>query len=331
MIAILLSVFAAAIAFTGAVRAYALKKHVLDIPGARSSHMTPMPRGGGVGIVMAYLVGLGLLLWTGAVEVEDASYIVLPGLLTAVIGFVDDHKHVPARWRLLGHLVSASLGLAFLPAWPVVPFWNGMSLGGVWLGLPLLIGLVWLVNLYNFMDGIDGLAGVQCVTVSLGLGLFAFMHGDHANAWVALLLAMAAAGFLYWNFPPARIFMGDAGSGFLGIAIGLLWLKIAQKTPELFWPGLILMGVFVVDATYTLLVRFCRGQRLHEAHRSHAYQRAAQQYRSHWKVTVSVGIINITVLGPLAFLCSVSTLPMVWVIISFAGLIALCSRYKPGR
>lgn len=291
------AVFALSALLTGAVRNYALGKQLVDVPNDRSSHSVPTPRGGGVGIVGAFLAGLPVAVYLGLLTVADASLLAIPGLGVAALGFADDHGHIAARWRLLGHFIAAGVGLALLANWPIVPLYGAVYLSGLWLAIPLVVGLVWLLNLYNFMDGIDGIAGVQAVTVCLGLAWLSYLYATPADVALALLLAAASAGFLCWNLPPAKIFMGDAGSGFLGLVIGLLWLKIASHAPQVFWAGLVLMGVFVVDATWTLVVRLRRGEKVYEAHRSHAYQHAARRWR-HGKVTAAVAVINLGWLLP---------------------------------
>ena len=180
------------------------------------------------------------------------------------------------------------LGIATLSGWSAQVF------------AALLI--VWLLNLYNFMDGIDGIAGIEAVTVGAGCAVVAFVVGYPAGAIACLLLAAASAGFLAWNFPPARIFMGDAGSGFLGVVFGVLAVDASRQTPELLWSWLILLGAFIVDATVTLLRRLIRGERVYEAHRSHAYQHAARAIGKHRPVTLAIGAINVLWLLPLALM-----------------------------
>ncbi|MNV63837.1 putative undecaprenyl-phosphate N-acetylglucosaminyl 1-phosphate transferase [compost metagenome] len=171
-----------------------------------------------------------------------------------------------------------------------------------WFGYILAaIYLVWVLNLYNFMDGIDGIASVESLCVCLGACFLYWINGTPELIWGPMVLAMAVLGFLYWNFPPARIFMGDAGSGFLGIALGVLSLQAAWTSSGLFWAWLILLGVFIVDATFTLLRRMVRGDKVYEAHRSHAYQFASRQFGKHLPVTLAVGAINMFWLFPIAF------------------------------
>ena len=158
-----------------------------------------------------------------------------------------------------------------------------------WLGSGLAtLYLVWLINLTNFMDGIDGIAAVECITVSFGGVLLYVLSGPSSLQWLMpLMLASACLGFLVWNWPPAKIFMGDVGSGFLGFMLAALSLQAARLSPRLFWGWVILLGIFVVDATFTLLRRIMRGERFYEAHRTHAYQYAARRF-GHRPVTLAV-------------------------------------------
>ncbi len=218
----------------------------------------------------------------------------------AVLGFLDDHGHIAARWRLLGHFAASIWALYLLNGLPAIMLF-GINFQLSWFGHVLaVIYLVWMLNLYNFMDGIDGIASVEAICVCLGACLLYRLGGFEALIAAPFVLAMAVAGFLYWNFPPARIFMGDAGSGFLGITLGLLSLQAAWTSPKLIWVWLILLGVFIVDATVTLIRRLVRGDKVYEAHRSHAYQFASRQCGRHLPVTLAVAIINLFWLLPLA-------------------------------
>jgi Fuc2NAc and GlcNAc transferase len=169
--------------------------------------------------------------------------------------------------------------------------------------------LVWLLNLYNFMDGIDGIASIEALTVCIG-GILLYLialPGSQNWAGPALLFA-SVAGFCYWNLPPARIFMGDAGSGFLGVIFGAFSIQAAWAAPELFWAWTILLGVFITDASVTLIRRLWRGHRYDEAHRSHAYQRAARRLGAHRPISLAVGAINLVWLSPLALLVALGYL-----------------------
>jgi len=297
---LLLAALAAAWLCTGLIRRYALISNMIDVPNQRSSHTLPTPRGGGMAIVVVFLFSLGALFALGLLTPKQGWALFGAGAWVAVVGFLDDHRHIPAGWRLLAHFIGAGWGLYWLGGFPPLPlFGQAVDLG--WIGHIFgLFYLVWLLNLYNFMDGIDGIAGIEAITTCLG-GVLLFLLSGNESIWLEpALLAAAVAGFLLWNFPPAKIFMGDAGSGFLGILLGLISIQAAWLNPNLFWSWLCLLGVFIVDATLTLLQRFRRGEKLHEAHRSHAYQFAARRFGSHRPVTLFVGAVNLFWLLPLA-------------------------------
>lgn len=317
---------------TGALRRYALARSIIDIPNARSSHTIPTPRGGGVAIVVTFLASLpvfgvfGLVPWQPLIAVGGA------GALLAVIGFMDDHGHIAARWRLLGHFGAGIWALVWLGGFPPVTLF-GISLELHWFGHILAaIYLVWLLNLYNFMDGIDGIASVEALCACLGACLLYVLSGAPTLIWGPLILAAAVVGFLYWNFPPARIFMGDAGSGFLGIALGVLSLQAAWVSSDLFWAWVILLGVFIVDATFTLIRRLLRGDKVYEAHRSHAYQFASRRFGKHLPVTLAVGAINLFWLLPVAYSVTQLGLDGAWgIIIAYVPLIILALKFHAGQ
>jgi Fuc2NAc and GlcNAc transferase len=245
---------------------------------------------------------------------------------------MDDHGHIAARWRLLGHFGAGIWALAWLGGFPPVTLF-GISLELHWFGHILAaIYLVWLLNLYNFMDGIDGIASVEALCACLGACLLYGLSGAPALIWGPLILAAAVVGFLYWNFPPARIFMGDAGSGFLGIALGVLSLQAAWVSSDLFWAWVILLGVFIVDATFTLIRRLLRGDKVYEAHRSHAYQFASRRFGKHLPVTLAVGAINLFWLLPVAYSVTQLGLDGAWgVIIAYVPLIILALKFHAGQ
>ncbi|MFJ2326635.1 glycosyltransferase family 4 protein [Pseudomonas sp. NPDC087690] len=325
-------VFAGALILTALLRRYALSKSLIDIPNDRSSHTIPTPRGGGVAIVVTFLAALCLLFARELISTGLFVSVMGAGAVVAIIGFMDDHGHIAARWRLLGHFAAAAWALYWLGGLPPIhAFGHVLDLG--WLGSALAaFYLVWMLNLYNFMDGIDGIAGVEAVTVCLGACLLYALGADAPLIGSTLLLAAAVGGFLVWNFPKARIFMGDAGSGFLGLILGILALAASWVSFELFWGWLILLGVFIVDATFTLLHRLLRGEKVYEAHRSHAYQFASRRYGQHWLVTVAVGLINLLWLLPIAVGVSRFWLDGVTgLILAYIPLVFLAFKYQAGR
>lgn len=316
---------------TGRMQRYALARSLLDMPNARSSHTVPTPRGGGVAIVACFCCVLPLLGWAAALPPALLWALAGAGGAVAVTGFLDDHGHVAARWRLLVHFAAAAWALAWLGGMPVVVV-AGFAVEAGWLTSAIaLVYLVWVLNLYNFMDGIDGIAGVEAICVCVGGALLYLVLGHATLALAPLLLGAAVAGFLLWNFPPAKIFMGDAGSGFLGIVLGVMSLQAAWVAPQLFWAWLILLGVFVVDATFTLVRRLVRGEKVYQAHRSHAYQHAALACGAHRPVTLAVLAINLVWLLPIALLVGLSKLDgAAGVLLAYLPLLGLALRYRAG-
>lgn len=290
------------------------------------------PRGGGLAVALVVLAGFGLLVLRGTLPLGFFVGAFGAGMLVAFVGWIDDRGHVAARWRLLIHFLAAGWGLYWLGGAPELAF----AASSVDLGLLgqviAVFYIVWLLNLYNFMDGIDGIAGVQAVTVCIGAALlYLLVPGGAREIPSLLLLAAATLGFLYWNFPRAQIFMGDVGSGFIGLMLGLLSLRAGWVSAELIWSWLILLGVFIVDASMTLLRRLLRGEALHEPHRLHAYQYASRKVNSHVAVTVAVGLINVFWLLPLAALVVVGVIGgAVGVAVAFSPLIAVGFFFKAG-
>ncbi|WP_210643506.1 glycosyltransferase family 4 protein [Pseudomonas sp. Tri1] len=326
------SVTVASLLMTAGLRRYALARSIIDIPNARSSHSIPTARGGGVAIVVAFLLTLPLLGLLGLVSLHYLVALGGAGALVAIVGFMDDHGHIAARWRLLGHFSAAVWALLWLKGLAPLNLF-GMTLDLSWFGHVLAaFYLVWVLNLYNFMDGIDGIASVEAVLACLGASALYVLSGFTDLIWPPLILAAAVLGFLFWNFPPAKIFMGDAGSGFLGITLGIMSLQAAWVSPVLLWAWLILLGVFIVDATVTLVRRFFRGDKVYEAHRSHAYQFASRRYGRHRPVTLAVAAINVLWLFPLAWCVVVLKLDgLTGVALAYVPLVLLALKFKAGQ
>ncbi|WP_339471866.1 MraY family glycosyltransferase [Pseudomonas sp. EL_65y_Pfl1_R83] len=325
-----LVVFLSALLTVG-IRRYAISRSLIDVPNSRSSHSVPTPTGGGVAIVLIFLLFVPLFGVTGGTDWQMIWSLLGTGIGVAALGFLDDHGHIAARWRLIGHFVCASWALYWLGGLPPLEYWGGVVDLQWFGGILSAFYLVWLLNLYNFMDGIDGLASAEAICTCLGICMIYWLTGFTGLIGPPLLLAMAVSGFLVWNFPPARIFMGDAGSGFLGVTMGVLSLYAAWKSPVFLWVWLVLLGVFVVDATMTLFSRMLRGHRVYEAHRSHAYQHAARKAGSHFSVTMAVAAINLFWLLPIAICISVFALNgLLGVIIAYLPLMVLAYKYRAG-
>jgi Fuc2NAc and GlcNAc transferase len=298
-------VFIASMMLTGIIRRLALARGMIDIPNARSSHVLPTPRGGGLAIVVTVLFAIGVAYARGNVPPDLAAVLLVGGPLVALIGCIDDIRSVSVAARLA--VQFAAFGWCVYCLGPLPPVHLGFAVVNLGVGgsIAAVVLLVWFLNIYNFMDGIDGIASVEAISVMTFATLLIFwQQGEPSIVFALLVVVAAAAGFLIWNWPPARIFMGDAGSGFLGFFVGsIAWATIVRGRLSI-WVWLILLGAFIVDATVTLLRRWHRGARLAEAHRSHAYQRLSRKYQSHLKVTLGILFINALWLDPLAYLAA---------------------------
>lgn len=293
----------------GLVRRYALARSILDHPNERSSHQAPTPRGGGLGMVATFLLVAATL--SGAWGVLWPVLIGVAGV--AAVGWWDDRGHVPVRFRLAAHLLAAAtlLPLALLPE--PVPAWMGVGAALWW-----VFWGISAINVVNFMDGIDGLVASQMVLfgIHLALGGMGLVPGEPqgfgttgggafselARGW-GLLLAAVSAGFLVWNRPPARIFMGDVGSGTLGLLAVAGGLLLMREGGGSLVPAFLPLAPLFLDATWTLVRRWRRGERIWEAHRSHLYQRLANGGWGHGRVTTLYAVgaaaaLPVTWMGP---------------------------------
>lgn len=336
MIELLLFAAAAVVAFgvTQLIRHSGSRISALDVPNERSSHATPTTRGGGIAIVVVVIATLIGLWLTNTVGARDSLSISVGSLIVAFVGFLDDRGLLTsARWRLLGHLIAAIVivaGLRGVPALPV--FGNSVDIGVIGSILGVLY-LMWLLNLFNFMDGIDGITGVETLTTGLCGAYLVWDIAPQSQLWfVPISLAGATLGFLVLNWPPARIFIGDVGSGFIGILFGGLSIQASHTSPRLGWSWVILMGVFIVDATVTLIRRALRQERLHVAHRSHAYQHVAIRFGRHAPVSVAVGAINLLWLFPIALLVAHETIDgFSGVMLAYVPLVIVAIKFNAGK
>ena len=302
----LLVIVAVSFFTTWLLRRYALARSIIDIPNARSSHTVPTPRGGGVAIVLSFLLVLPLLTATGLLTWANMWAMLGAGSVIAVLGFLDDHGHIAARWRLLGPFAASAWALYWLGGLPAISL-IGIDFDLAWLGHGLAVFyLVWLLNLYNFMDGIDGFAGMTAVIGFFALAILGLLHGQISFLFLCSLLIAANAGFLYFNFPPAKIFMGDSGSTVMGFAMVAVSITGWKQGIYPFWIPLVIFSPFWVDATATLLARLYRHEKIWLPHRQHFYQRCVLAGYSHRQVTMTYGSIML--------LCAASS--VVW---QFAG------------
>jgi Fuc2NAc and GlcNAc transferase len=327
------SVLVTTAALTGVVRRYALRRSLLDIPNERSLHDRPTPRGGGLAIAMVLLatsVGLG---WRGILSAPLVTALAGGGALIATVGWIDDQRPMPALWRACVHLVAAVWALYWLGGFPKLAL-GRTTLPLEWMGAVLAgLGTAWLTNLYNFMDGTDGLAASQGVCAGVMGAILLTLNGEPGIATMSLILAASCAGFLSWNWPPAKIFMGDVGSCLIGYSFAVLAL-VSESTgavPVLTW--FVLLAIFVCDATFTLLMRLLAGERWYAAHRSHAYQRLVQMGLSHGRLALAMLALNLFILWPLAYLmhwCPALSLPIAIAVVVGLGAawVAVQRKYR---
>ncbi len=275
----------------------------MDIPNERSSHKTPTPRGGGIAFVATSLIGFLLLLLNTSLNKTDLFALCCAGVIVAIAGHLDDRQKISgATVRLVLHAISAIILIVGVGIPSKLTLFDQTVNTGIVGSILGVVYLVWLLNLFNFMDGTDGIAASEAIFVcTAGAFLSYYVLSDANHSAAAIILAASTFGFILYNWSPARIFMGDVGSGYLGVVIGGLSLIAANQDPDLLWVWIILLAVFVSDATVTLIRRLVRKQKPHVAHRSHAYQHLAIRLNSHAKVAVLVLAVNIVWLLPIAF------------------------------
>jgi Fuc2NAc and GlcNAc transferase len=323
--------FATSLLLSAVVLRYTRSRALLDVPTARSSHTRPTPRGGGLGMVLVVLAAVTLLMATDHLPGRTGIALLGGGTLVAAIGWLDDLEDISAAARLAAHSVAALWAVTWLGGMPTLTVGSEAVRLGAAGGVLAVVGVVWATNLYNFMDGIDGLAAGEAASVGL-VGAMLLAPRQPALAAVAACVTGAAAGFLPWNWQPARVFMGDVGSGFLGFVIAALAVasENAGAVPALAW--LLLLGIFFADATITLIRRMARRERWYAAHRGHAYQRATQAGWSHARVTSAVIVLN-GVLAGLAWLGlrRPQLLPSLLLLAGalVAGIYLLVERWRP--
>ena len=309
----LLFAAAAAAVFAGiGVLLPLLRAHaILDHPNDRSSHQTPTPKGGGI-VVIAVLVlawiGVGLFFQHG-----PFLTLIIPGAALALAGlsWIDDLRDLPPITRLLGQIAAVTVGLTLRPESDL--FFQGLLPPALDLFVAGLLW-VWFINLFNFMDGIDGITGVEALVIGLGLGLI----DNGPTGLLGLIIAGAALGFLKWNWHPAKVFLGDVGSVPLGFLLG--WLLLDFGAAGHWAAALILPAYYLADATTTLLRRAFRGETVWHAHNQHFYQQAVKRGLSHAAVSRAVFAAGVILIG-LAWAAERG-----WVWIALTGAAALCLR-----
>lgn len=318
---------------TSQIIRYAGLFQLIDKPNSRSSHSQPTPRGGGIAIAATLYLALGIAHFFGFLNRDWILPIVTGGALVTLIGLLDDRYNLRATLRLMIHFISALIAYLLLTkgfttpiALSLIPITNPF-----FVAIFCLLFISWNINLYNFMDGIDGLAGTQALIVSLLSSLLCYWQGSPKLFFIYGVLSFSSAGFLYYNWSPAKIFMGDSGAYFIGYTFSVLALMAKVFLGLSITAHIILLGVFIVDATYTLLVRISRRQKAHVAHKTFAFHKVVDRGLHHKRVNIFYNMITLFWLAPLA-VCSVIyyNLSFLLLIIAYTPLVIFMIYIRAG-
>jgi Fuc2NAc and GlcNAc transferase len=321
---------AASVAGNALYRQLARRFGIVAHPNERSLHEGAIPRGGGVVVVLVFLAGMVALFAAG--ELPQRWYVALVGggAIVGLVGFIDDVTELSTRARVVTHFVAA----LWATSWVGGDF--EITLGATtidlsWPGYGVtVLAVMWMINLFNFMDGIDGMETSGVVWFSIAaLAILEWQGGSPLSVPLALL-ALASAGFLVFNWPPARLFLGDAGSGFYGYAFSVFVLVTVASGKMSVWTWVILLGYFIGDTTTTLAIRLRRVKKWWGTHRSHAYQNLARVWRNHRRVTLLVLAVEVVWLTPLAA-ASVEwpELGPLLALVALAPVVGLAIKYGP--
>jgi Fuc2NAc and GlcNAc transferase len=327
ILAVIAATAVAAFALTGVILWLAKKAVVLDIPNDRSAHTVPTPRGGGLAFVIVTTAALGVLLAADYYPAELMLPLICCSVAIAALGLWDDISSLSAKFRLLLQFCISAAFVVFLPVIPLLNI-SGYLLP-VEICAPLyVVAMVWLTNLYNFMDGIDGIAVSQALAGCAIAALIAVVSGN--SFWLLILACIfgSVLGFSPWNWPSAKIFMGDVGSSYLGFVFGCLLLLTAETIG--IWVWVIILGLFVADTAATLVIRLLAKKNVLDAHQSHIYQQLARYLGSHQSVCGLLLLISAVWLAPLAlaassfgnnawFICIFAYLPMLYVALKYSA------------
>jgi Fuc2NAc and GlcNAc transferase len=308
------------------IRLWALRYKVLDIPNERSSHSSPTPRGGGLAIVVCWYLGISFLYFNGILE-TSLFYAFLSGAVLAVFSLIDDLLSLSPWIRIIAQLLSALLAVYFLQGVDHLTLFR-LDITNELILLPLaVIAIVWFINVYNFLDGIDGYASIEAICLSAILFIFT---GNTLN----LVLIVSVAGFLSWNWPKARIFMGDVGSTQIGFILAVLAIHYNNNGHFELVHWIILSSPFWFDATLTLLRRWMNRENLGRAHKKHAYQRIVQHGWSHLQTDLALVAINLLLFAAIFLVrdTAVLTIPILVLVIAFLSILTrLVDRKVPFR
>jgi Fuc2NAc and GlcNAc transferase len=267
------------------IKKHAIKNSLFAEITERSSHTVPTPHGGGVAIAITWFIGLTYLFFTHTID-TSLYYALMVGIIISAISYVDDLYELSAKLRLFTQALVALLGLYFLGGFNELYLFFFSIENPIITNIFSFILIIWFINLYNFLDGIDGYAGSEAIFLSIaGYLLFTDLH--------FIVLAVSVLGFLIWNWHKAKIFMGDVGSTLLGYTVAIFTIYYSNQDATNFWIWIILFGLFWFDATVTLIKRYRNREKLSEAHKKHAYQKLTQNGWKHDKVVLFSILVNI--------------------------------------
>ena len=281
--------FYIAIAIFSFVLTYIIKEHFIKNSlvaevNERSSHTVPTPHGGGIAIAVTWFIGISYLFYVDKID-SSLYYSLMVGIIISVVSYLDDLYELSPKIRLITQGIVATGGILALGGLHTINFGLFSIDNPIFTNLFAFIGTIWFINLYNFLDGIDGYAGSEAIF--LGFAGYLIFGGAHF-----LVLIASVLGFLIWNWHKAKIFMGDVGSTLLGYNVAIFTIYYANQNPKNLWVWAILFALFWFDATLTLFRRYKNSEKLSQAHRKHAYQRLTQAGWSHSKVVVFAVAIN---------------------------------------
>jgi Fuc2NAc and GlcNAc transferase len=325
--------FLLTVVFTAYYRKLAVRWKILDIPNDRSSHTQPIPRGAGITFFLSFNIVLGLLMWQQQLAMYYVYPVLLGGPVILILGYWDDLHSLSAVLRLTFHFLAAlfifglisagfskAVVISFLPNWP-------------WLSaIFCILFIAWFINLYNFMDGCDGLATSIGMVGSGLIAILSYMAGNNDLAIIYVVLAYALAGFLIFNWHPAKVFMGDAGAYYLGYIFGSLALVSKMYYDSSLYLHLIIFGLFIVDATWTLLRRLFRRERVFQGHHMHAFQKLIDRGWGHARVTSLYILITVLWLFPMAaFSMNFQTMSFLFVVVAYIPIFIFVLYLKAGE
>lgn len=309
----------------------AIRCGLIANPNFRSLHERPIPRGGGIAVACITSFLIAFLYHHALISLQLFLVLFPCGLIVTLFGLCDDRYEISARYRLLFQCLVALWTSFMLGLEP--PLNLGFTvLSSSWLELPLgFAAIVWFFNLYNFIDGTDGMALSATIFISLSMSMFLFLHHDKQLALISFTLCVTSSALILFNWPPAKLFIGETGSSFCAFIICSVILASLWKHQSIFWIWLIVLGFYICDTTSTTVTRIIKYPRSwYKPHRSHAYQNLARQWNSHLKVILLVLAIDIFWLLPLATIAFLNP-KLAWLIttIAYIPIILFCLRFGP--